>query len=116
MHDYYKEYYKKNKKQYDKYKRNDKKEKKYRNNYNKKIKLKVFTHYGLFCNCCGENTYEFLTIDHINNDGYLDRRKGKLGSGFYMWVVKNNFPNDLQTLCMNCNWGKRVTGVCPHKQ
>jgi hypothetical protein len=30
-------------------------------------------------------------------------------------LVKNNFPNDFQTLCMNCNWGKRYYGICPHK-
>ena len=84
-------------------------------------KTKVFNHYGWECNCCKENITAFLTIDHINNDGYLDRmKKGwkrKLTSkDLYFMIIKEGFPDRFQTLCQNCNLGKLVNkGVCPHK-
>ena len=84
-------------------------------------KTKVFDHYGWECKCCGENIVAFLTIDHINNDGYLDRmKKGwkrKLTSkDLYFMIIKDKFPDRFQTLCQNCNLGKLVNkGICPHK-
>lgn len=85
------------------------------------LKLKIFDHYGNKCNCCGEDIFEFLTIDHINNDGADHRRKltgDKIrnGSSFvYKWIVQNNFPSSVQLLCWNCNCGKRMNnGICPH--
>jgi len=84
-------------------------------------KKQVFDHYGWECACCGESIPEFLTIDHINNDGYLDRMKRgwkrKLTSkDLYYMIIKEGFPDRFQTLCQNCNLGKLVNkGVCPHK-
>jgi hypothetical protein len=78
-------------------------------------KLRVFEHYGLKCSCCGEDTYEFLTIDHINNDGKQHRRE--IQSTIYLWLIRNNFPKEFQTLCFNCNCGKSINkGVCPHRR
>jgi hypothetical protein len=81
----------------------------------------VFAAYGGYvCACCGETQKEFLSLDHINNDGNK-HRKGITGkrhfAGFhtYSWLAKNGFPSGYQVLCMNCNWGKRFTGICPHK-
>jgi hypothetical protein len=79
--------------------------------------------YGGKCNCCGESNPLFLTIDHVNNDGYKIRprnKKGNYGSPFsghyYKQIIKAGFPKDLQLLCWNCNCGKaRNKGVCPHK-
>jgi len=90
-----------------------------RRDYFKRIRYSnkdtVFLHYGNKCNCCGETSKEFLTVDHVNNDGTKFRRNyGLEGSSFYAWIVKNNYPTDLQLLCMNCNWGKRWIGTCPH--
>jgi len=86
------------------------------------LKDKVYETYGGYvCNCCGETIQEFLTLDHIENDGADHRRsigKGSAGSGYnlYRWIIKNDFPKNFQVLCMNCNWGKRMNdGVCPHK-
>ncbi len=82
-----------------------------------KIKLEVMTHYGLQCACCGEDEYTFLTLDHINNDGAEHRKSlsDHFARRIYLWARKNNYPSSLQTLCMNCNWGKRMnSGVCPH--
>lgn len=78
----------------------------------------VFYHYsGLHphCNCCGEDIYEFLTVDHINNDGFLDKKSRR---NLYYNIIKNNFPNTFQILCWNCNEGKNIdkNHICPHKK
>jgi hypothetical protein len=72
----------------------------------------VLNHYGNKCICCGEIEPKFLTIDHIDSDGYKYRPiKGGLS---YSWIIKNNFPTNLQILCWNCNMSKGCYGECPH--
>lgn len=82
----------------------------------------AFDHYGWKCACCGESIEQFLSIDHVNNDGAQHRKQmnpnsegnGK-GTSIYGWLKKNNYPSGFQTLCMNCNHGKaRNGGICPH--
>lgn len=90
--------------------------------YRQNFKDRVFNHYGVFCACCGETEIEFLTIDHINNNGSMHRKEvGIIGGGseFYRWLTENSFPEGFQTLCMNCNFAKGKTnnnGVCPHQK
>ncbi len=81
------------------------------------IKLQILKAYGNKCTCCGEGEVDFLAIDHINNDGYKNRRQGRTGGiSFYRQVIKNKFPSDLQILCHNCNWSKHVNnGKCIHQ-
>ena len=62
---------------------------------------------GAKCACCGETKWQFLQIDHVNNDGVKDRQKTGLKAEY--WKA------ELQVLCANCNWGKRY-GRCPHKK
>jgi hypothetical protein len=98
----------------------------YMKNYRENQKRIVFIHYGgnpPKCACCGETELDFLTLDHINNDGAEQRRKifGKERTGggleFNIWLIKNDFPEGIQILCYNCNCGKRVNnGICPHKK
>lgn len=64
----------------------------------------------------------FLAIDHINGGGSAARKSGIYGgskvggSGFYRWLIKNDFPAGFQTLCHNCNLGRQINGgVCPHQ-
>ena len=81
-----------------------------------KMKKEVYDYYGRICVCCGETNELFLTVDHINNDGNQQRRKIATGRHFYAWIIKNNFPSNLQILCYNCNNGRsRNRGICPHK-
>ena len=85
---------------------------------NAMLHRKAVEAYGGKCACCGETEWLFLTIDHINNDG-AERRKTEHGSGttFYRWLRNNDYPEDFQVLCYNCNLGKhRNGGVCPHKE
>ena len=85
-----------------------------------RFKQVIFTYYGGRCNCCAESEPAFLSVDHINNDGNIQRKQDKTGgSNFYRNLAKSiiagTSPNDLQLLCRNCNWGKHVNGgICPH--
>jgi hypothetical protein len=91
----------------------------------------VISHYSKGtnkCRCCGEIIFDFLTIDHIKNDGAQHRKelgltfkqgnklKTYAGDRFYNWLIKNEFPKGLQVLCMNCNFSKGKTGTCAHKR
>lgn len=88
--------------------------KKNRKQYNLILKNQVIEKYGGKCVCCGESEILFLTIDHINNDGYKDSDKYK---SFYYILRRNSIREDLQVLCFNCNCGKLINdGVCPHKK
>lgn len=81
-----------------------------------KIKLDVIKNYGGSCVCCGIIHPDFLTIDHINNNGYIDRKENnRSGDKMYKWLKKNNYPKDnYQLLCYNCNLSKAHVGYCPH--
>jgi len=87
--------------------------------YDRANKVKIIEAYGSKCVCCGETLLEFLTIDHINNDGAADRKENKHGSGgkLYRWLIQNNFPKEgYQLLCYNCNCSKGFFGYCPHNK
>ena len=84
-------------------------------------KITCFIHYSgnpPKCACCKEKGVKFLSIDHINNDGNIQRKKQGHGGGdhTYRWIVKNNFPKGFQVLCYNCNQAKGIYGKCPHKE
>ena len=81
-----------------------------------KLRKQVLAHYGGHCVCCKESTYEFLAIDHTNNDGNIHRKKigRSSGANIARWLRDNNFPEGFQILCHNCNMAKRL-GKCPHK-
>lgn len=85
----------------------------YSNNAHKyvmKLKTEVLTHYGngkLACAKCGISDIDVLSIDHINGNGRSHVKS--IRKTLYRWLKDNNFPDGFQTLCMNCNWKKRVT-------
>lgn len=82
------------------------------------LRSKVIQHYGGKCVCCGISEKTFLAIDHVNGKGNAHRRKIKKSSGtnFYRWIIKQDFPGDLQILCYNCNMSKYLLdGICAHK-
>ena len=87
--------------------------------YNLAKKMRIIEAYGGKCVCCGESILEFLTIDHIHNDGAQERKETKRDSGekLYRWLIQNNFPKDnYQLLCYNCNCAKAFFGYCPHNK
>jgi ATP-dependent helicase YprA (DUF1998 family) len=121
INEYQKKYYQKNKE-----KLSAKTQLDYANNREKynaankvraqKRRLIVLTHYSnnqLKCTCCGEEQYEFLCIDHINNGGNKHRKEVKTKT-IYQWLITNNYPSGFQVLCHNCNMAKSLYGQCPH--
>lgn len=83
-----------------------------------KLRNDVLLAYGEMCKCCGEQTREFLQIDHINNDGAKHRKEFGLKSAqaMYTWLRKNNYPRGFQILCANCNTAKQYYAGCPHQK
>ena len=73
---------------------------------------------GISCNCCGESLRTMLHIDHIHNDGNIERA-GKRGcsSSVARRVLRSINPHArYQILCASCNHSKaRNDGVCEHK-
>lgn len=83
-----------------------------------KERLDVIYHYGSKCACCGESNIKFLTLDHVNNDGAEQRKRdGNIQSDLPRYIIKNDYPSDIQVLCLNCNSGRyHNKGICPHKE
>lgn len=99
-------------------KNNPEKRKLQKKRTNEKLKNEIFNHYGKKCNCkkCPFNKkgidQSFLTIDHVNNDGYKKRYRGRQ---FHLKIKKQKFPNIYQVLCASCNLSKYVNkGICAH--
>lgn len=88
------------------------------------LKTEVFLHYSkdLKCQCpkCEIKDINFLTLDHVNNDGAKHRKslggikKQWTGERIYSWAKNNNYPTIFQILCYNCNLAKAKYGKCPH--
>lgn len=95
-------------------------QKKYQKEQNALLRKIVLTHYSegkLECVCCGEKIYEFLTLDHINNDGHQHKMKVSTNSlSFYKDIIRHGFPPWYQLLCHNCNWARGILGKCPHEK
>ncbi len=84
----------------------------------------LIKYYGSQCKCCGEDEYQFLMFDHINDDGAKHRRsltgKNKVGHQLVDDLFRRiksgrSSPYKIRLLCANCNTGRaRNNGVCPH--
>lgn len=83
---------------------------------NKILKMEMIIAYGGKCNCCGEKGLEFLTLEHVNNDGKAYRDEiGGLGIKVWMNLKRRNWPKDDYTiLCWNCNCAKKYDKFCMH--
>jgi len=67
------------------------------------------------CQCCGEDNILFLTLSHVNGDGWIHRsmHTGSMAK----CLIKNNFETqfNIKIECYNCNLAReRNNGVCPH--
>ena len=94
------------------------------NQQRRELRMEALRAYGAFCQCCGEEAFEFLAIDHVDGNGNDHRRKLKAGYllgeekvwGFYNWLRANNWPKGYGVLCHNCNMAKGLYGTCPHRK
>lgn len=79
---------------------------------NKHMVLWHYSHGTLACKSCGNPDARVLTIDHIMGGGCAHRKEivnrpgGPSGTEFFIWLIKNNFPEGYQVLCFNCNCTK----------
>lgn len=73
---------------------------------------------GGSCACCGENRWQFLTIDHVDGDGAEDHRRfGKNYEVLYYSIVNGlHARGQLRVLCANCHIAIDLRGGCPHQQ
>ena len=87
--------------------------------YNKERQLRlrkqVVEAYGGRCNCCAESRFEFLAVDHTDNDGAEERKRIKGNGTLHSYIIEQGFPARYQVLCHNCNLAKSFTGKCPHQ-
>jgi len=82
--------------------------------YRRKLVDETMAAYGgAICRCCGEETSEFLSIDHINGRSKDEPRR--TGVKLYCWLRQNGWPTGYQVLCHNCNQAKGTYGTCPHQ-
>ena len=84
--------------------------------YRRRCKEETVLEYGGRCSCCGERKIEFLTIEHINQDGAKHRREIGGSCRMHQWLKKNNYPDGYTILCFNCNAASFYYGKCPHKK
>jgi len=84
--------------------------------YHEKVRVEVMERYGRVCQCCGEATRDFLSIDHINGNGAEERRQGLGGINLYIRLRARGYPPGYQVLCFNCNLAKGFYGRCPHEK
>lgn len=78
-----------------------------------RLKISVLAHYNngiVRCFRCGESRLACLSIDHIKGGGAKHRKElgVKSGFNFYYWLRAHGYPEGYQTLCMNCQFIKRV--------
>lgn len=65
--------------------------------------------YGGACLHCGESDVIVLVLDHINDDGKVDRKENSHNGGYklYLKLRKKDYPQGkYQVLCHNCNFRK----------
>lgn len=71
------------------------------------------------CRCCGIAEKVFLCLDHVNNNGNVERATLSHSQGggvqFYARLKRMGWPAGYQVLCYNCNMAKHLIGECPHK-
>ncbi len=61
------------------------------------------------CINCGFSDIRGLSLDHINNDGAQLKKTG-IGNSRTLaeYLIKNDFPKNIQVLCANCNTIKEM--------
>ena len=72
-----------------------------------------------FCSCCGEETLEFLTLDHLRSrrdDNGVRVGGNRMGQNLFSWMIRMKFPEGFRVLCYNCNCARGARGYCPHEE
>jgi len=75
--------------------------------------LKVMDVYGHQCNCCGERRERTLTLDHVRNDGGIERI-AMYSHQILEKAIREADRTRYQILCWSCNKARALKGMCPH--
>jgi hypothetical protein len=75
-------------------------------------KIEVAEFLGGKCVCCGEDRWEFLTVDHVDGGGTQERKR--IGVVAIYKRILSGEPG-YRLLCMNCNTSIGYYGYCPHR-
>jgi hypothetical protein len=78
---------------------------------NRKRRLEILSMFGeIKCNSCGYNAdYRALHIDHVNGNGYLERKTIPHAWSYKFWkTALAERRSNYQILCANCNWIKKL--------
>lgn len=88
----------------------------YMKDRSRRLKTELISNLGGKCACCGEDKYEFLTLDHIHGGGHQHRLRCSFSRTTIYWEVKmQGFPRDkYRILCWNCNAAIGMFKKCPH--
>jgi hypothetical protein len=95
--------------------RNAEHSREYQRQRNRSRRETVLEHYGGCCGCCGEETFEFLAVDHENGGGTAHRAEVGAGTKMIDWIIANEYPDGFRVLCHNCNQAIGYYGRCPHE-
>lgn len=80
-----------------------------RREHRKRLRDLVLAKYNSRCNSCGFDNPKALQIDHIQNDGMVDRQRWKGAPPAYLRAILADDGSRYQLLCANCNsikyWG-----------
>ena len=75
-----------------------------------KARFEALTHYGggkLACIKCGFLDIRALSLDHIEGGGKRHERERR-ATQLAQWLRKREYPKGYQTLCMNCQFIKKL--------
>jgi hypothetical protein len=79
------------------------------------VRLAVIVRYGGECKCCQETIPHFLSIDHVDGKGYLNRR-GRSSDLYRVLFKTEAILPEYRLLCFNCNFTLGQWGYCPHNK
>lgn len=79
--------------------------------YNR-LRKQALAGYGTACACCGETDPVVLDVDHVAPNWVGGRPPSEVGQAVFLRVIRMGFPAEFQVLCRNCNWSKRLHGIC----
>lgn len=66
--------------------------------------LRYYSKGAMCCAACGFADMRALCLDHMADDGSVQRRQsGKQGITWFLELKAQGFPEGLQVLCANCN-------------
>ncbi len=84
----------------------------------KRLRFYLVQAYGGRCECCGEDRWPFLTVDHVFGGGTKARANGGPSGGYHMYAFlrRQGYPRgEYRLLCYNCNCSRGCYGRCPHQ-